>query len=238
MRCAEAEVVDRPPLLEARGVWKWLEPARKRPPALRNVSLTVPQAGFTLVTGPSGSGKTTLLSLLGGLDRPSEGRVFFEAAELGSMSDIALAWLRRRFGFVFQDLKELPGLPVWENVTYPLIPQGVSRRSRYARAAQVLARVGLEGFAEKPSDELSGGERQRAALARGIAGSPDVLIADEPTSNLDPDAAARVSALLGELNANGVTVVVASHDPLLAALATQIIMLREGTVVEITGANK
>jgi putative ABC transport system ATP-binding protein len=225
---AEAAV----PLLEVEGVWKWLGADRSRPPALRDVSLAIPAGSWTVFTGPSGSGKTTLLSLLGALDRPSRGRVLFEGQDLTGFSDLALARVRRRIGFVFQGFALTARLPLWENVTYPLVPRGVGRAARRARAEAVLDHLGLAGYAETRPEALSGGERQRAAVARALAGEPDLLIADEPTSSLDPDSAAAVTAALHELHARGGTVLVATHDPQLVAMAQRAYALAGGALVE------
>jgi putative ABC transport system ATP-binding protein len=220
-----------PPLLEARRVWKWLAPDTSRPPALQDVSLTLPAASWSVFTGPSGSGKTTLLSLLGALDRPSRGEVLLEGEDLTRFSDLALARVRRRIGFVFQDFSLLPRLPLWQNVTYPLVPRGIRRAERLRRAEAVLARLGLAGFEGKRPEELSGGERQRVGVARALAGNPDLLIADEPTSNLDPDSAAVVRQVLAELHAAGTTLLIATHDPNLVAQGARVYELRAGLLV-------
>jgi putative ABC transport system ATP-binding protein len=220
-----------PPLLEVRRVWKWLGPDTSRPPALQDVSLTLPAGSWSVFTGPSGSGKTTLLSLLGALDRPSRGEVLFEGEDLTRFSDLALARVRRRIGFVFQDFSLLPRLPLWQNVTYPLVPRGIRRAERLRRAEAVLARLGLAGFEARRPEELSGGERQRVAVARALAGDPEVLIADEPTSNLDPDSAAAVRQVLTGLHAAGAALVIATHDPHLVAQAAHVYELRAGNLL-------
>src|SRR2546425_5347482 len=158
--------------------------------ALEDVSLAVPPGAFVVLTGPSGSGKTTLLALLGGLERPTRGRVFFAGRDLGDCSDVELARIRRRVGFIFQDFALIGGLPVWENITYPLIPRGVSRRQRWQRAQELLSRFGLSDKLSRRPRELSGGEQQRVSVARALAGQPEVLLADEPTSNLDDQSGA------------------------------------------------
>jgi putative ABC transport system ATP-binding protein len=188
--------------------------------ALRNVSLGVPAGAFCLLTGPSGSGKTTLLALLGCLDRPTCGEVRLVGQSVSGYSDAELTRLRRRLGFIFQDFALIAGLPIWENVTYHLIPRAVSRRERYRLAQECLARVELLPRANAIPRELSGGELQRAAIARALAGQPEILLADEPTSSLDAEAGAGVIALLADLHASGKTVLVASHDARLASLAT------------------
>jgi putative ABC transport system ATP-binding protein len=196
--------------------------------ALDDVSLEVPAGSFTLLTGPSGSGKTTLLALLGGLERPTRGQVVFAGRDLGGCSDVELARLRRRLGFVFQDFALIPGLPVWENLTYPLIPRGLARAERFRLAQELLTRFGLaDKLAARPR-ELSGGEQQRVAIARALAGRPEVLLADEPTSNLDEEAGRAVIDLLRQAHGEGKTVVVSSHDARLAAVATRVCGLKAG----------
>jgi putative ABC transport system ATP-binding protein len=196
--------------------------------ALQDVSLTIAQGSFTVLTGPSGSGKTTLLALLGALERPTRGQVLFKGRTLADCSDIALARVRRQMGFIFQDFSLIAALPVWENITYPLIPRGVPRSARYQLAQTLLSRVGIpEKLSTRPS-ELSGGEQQRVAVARALAAEPEVLLADEPTSQLDPVAAGALRALLREVHACGRTVVLASHDPQLIALASTVFELEAG----------
>jgi putative ABC transport system ATP-binding protein len=216
-------------LLEARDVVKvYRSGSGAAVRAVDGISLSIPRGAFAALTGPSGSGKTTLLALLGGLDRPTRGQVFFDGRDLAAFSDAALARTRRRVGFIFQDFALIPSLPVWENVTYPLIPRGASAGRRRERAAELLARLGIpEKFAARPR-ELSGGEQQRVAVARALAGDPEILFADEPTSNLDAASAGQLLAVLGEFRAAGRTVVVSTHDPQLVALATDRHELRAG----------
>jgi putative ABC transport system ATP-binding protein len=218
-------------MLETRQVCKYYHegtPSVVR--ALEDVSLSLAAGSFTVLRGPSGSGKTTLLALLGALDRPSKGQVLVGGQDLDRLSDVALARVRRRFGFVFQNFSLLPGLAVWENITYPLIPRGVGRAERVRLATALLEQVGLGMKRSARPEELSGGEQQRVALARALAGRPEVLFADEPTSNLDPEAARQLGAMLHEVHTAGTTVVVSSHDPELAKLATNAIELRSGSV--------
>lgn len=206
--------------LEARDVRKVYRAGSGREVrALDGVSVAVGPGRFAALTGPSGSGKTTLLALLGALDRPTSGQVLFDGQDLAACSDTALARIRRRVGLIFQSFALIPGLPAWENVTYPLVPRGVPPRRRWEIAQSLLERVGLGDRLLAPARELSGGEQQRVAAARALAGEPEALLADEPTSNLDGASAAVVRALLQEQHQAGKTVVVCTHDPLLAALA-------------------
>jgi putative ABC transport system ATP-binding protein len=216
-------------LFEARALCKYYRAgSRAEVRALDDVSLGVERGSLTVVVGASGSGKTTLLALLGGLERATRGQVVFDGHILGDCSDAELARVRRRVGFVFQDFALIPNLTVAENITYPLIPRGVPRAERQRRARELLARLGIEDKLSAPARDLSGGERQRVAFARALAGQPEALLADEPTSNLDPETAAVLLALLRERHAAGTTVVLSSHDPQMTALATQVYELAAG----------
>jgi putative ABC transport system ATP-binding protein len=208
-------------LFETRGLCKYYRAGtRNEVRALDGLSLGVERGSLTLVAGPSGSGKTTLLALLGALDRPTRGQVLFEDRDLGGCSDVELARVRRRFGFIFQDFALIPNLSAADNVTYPLIPRGVPPAERRRRARELLGRFGLEGKLSVRARDLSGGEQQRVAVARALAGRPEVVLADEPTSNLDPDGGRLLLDVLAGLHAEGKTVLLASHDPRATALAT------------------
>jgi putative ABC transport system ATP-binding protein len=196
--------------------------------AVHEVSLAIPQGSFVALTGPSGSGKTTLLGLLGGLDNPSRGHVLFEGIDLGGCSDVQLTRVRRQVGFVFQNVSLIPRLPLWENVTYHLIPRGASRAERSEIARALLYRFGMAEKLDKAAGELSAGEQQRAAIARALAGRPRVILADEPTSNLDQSARRILSALFQEFRACGNTVVVCTHDIELVSQATLVCELERG----------
>jgi putative ABC transport system ATP-binding protein len=188
--------------------------------ALDDVSLEIERGSLTVVMGPSGSGKTTLLALLGALERPTRGEVFFEGENPGDCSGMELARVRRRLGFVFQDFALIPNLSAEENITYPLIPRGVAPAERRRRARELLTRFGMEDKLTTPARALSGGEQQRIALARALAGQPEVILADEPTSNLGPQMSQVLLAILRELHTEGKTVIVSSHDPAVTNLAT------------------
>jgi putative ABC transport system ATP-binding protein len=219
-------------MLEARHLSKFYRTGlRGEVRALEDVSLCVSEGAFALLRGASGSGKTTLLALLGGLERPTRGEVHFAGRDLGRCSGVELARLRRRIGFIFQDFALIPGLPIWENVSYPLIPRGVSRSERYRLAEDMLLQVGLADKLKARPRELSGGEQQRAAIARALAGRPEVVLADEPTSNLDEEAGQTVVALLRQAHTEGRTIVLSSHDPRLMAPATQVFALQAGRLL-------
>ncbi|MDP7275000.1 MAG: ABC transporter ATP-binding protein [Planctomycetaceae bacterium] len=202
--------------------------------ALSDVSLAIPAGSYVVLDGPSGSGKTTLLSLLGALDRPTSGRVRFADRNLEDCSDVELARQRRRMGFVFQDFSLIPRLPTWENITYPQIPRGLSAAKRRQAADDVLSRLGLAAKADTPPEELSGGEQQRVAVARALIGDPEVIFADEPTSNLDRRAAAELAAILQEINAAGTTLVVSTHDTDLKESASLVFLLEDGRLRDDT----
>jgi putative ABC transport system ATP-binding protein len=207
---------------------------KRREPEVRavdNVSLEISAGSFAVLSGPSGSGKTTLLSMLGALTRPTSGTVVLAGCDLTSSSDVEMARARRKIGFVFQNFSLIPRLPVWENVTYPLIPQGVGTAMRFEIAREILERLNISQKMENRPDQLSGGEQQRVALARALAAKPKILMADEPTSNLDPRAASELIELLREIQTTGVTMILSTHCPELLEFATDVFRLDEGKLV-------
>ena len=218
-----------PPLLQTQALCKvYRAGSRNEVRALDDVSLSVAAGDFALVSGLSGSGKTTLLALLGALERPTRGAVLFDGKNLADCSDVERTRVRRRMGFIFQDFSLIPNLSAGDNIAYPLIPRGVPRAERRRRAAEWLSRFGLSGKAGVRAADLSGGEQQRVAAARALAGRPEVVIADEPTSNLDAEAAAALLAVFRKLHAEGKTLIVASHDPRAVGPATRVIELEAG----------
>jgi putative ABC transport system ATP-binding protein len=202
--------------------------------AVDQVSLTLEAGACWALTGPSGSGKSTLLALLGAIDRPTSGAIFFRGKSLAAMSDIGLAGIRRRMGFVFQSFALLPRLSVWENISYPLVPQGRGRGERWKAACGVLEPLGLADRLFDPAAALSGGEQQRVAVARALVNNPDVLLADEPTSQLDPHSAELVLDAFRNLLAAGGALILASHDPRLIALATHVGAMSSGKLLDAT----
>ncbi len=201
--------------------------------ALRGVDLEVERGAFLVVAGPSGSGKTTLLNLLGALDDPDEGRVIFEGAELAKGSDgQRTRWRRRELGFVFQAFNLVPVLSAFENVEYALWLDGVKAPERVRRVREALASVGLLERERHRPDQLSGGERQRVAIARALVHEPKLVLADEPTANLDSKTGAEVVELLARLSAlRKTTVVIASHDPAVIARASSCVRIADGVLV-------
>jgi len=198
--------------------------------AVHEVDLRIEPGEFVALKGPSGSGKTTLLQLLGALDRPSSGRVVFEGRDLAELRDAALAELRlRSFGFVFQQFNLIPTLTALENVEAKLAPTGLARDVARERAETLLAEVGLADRATHLPSHLSGGEQQRVAIARALSVEPRVILADEPTGNLDSSTGAEIVEMLAGLAADrGATVIVATHHPGLAARAHRRLAMRDG----------
>lgn len=215
-------------LWETRSLSKVFRTGSDEVRAVDNLSLTITAGSFTALTGPSGCGKTTLLSLLGALDRPTSGQVVFRGRELSQFSDVELARLRRRMGFIFQNFALIPGLPVWENVTYPLVPRGMRARERWELAGKLLARLGMQDKLARRPRELSGGEQQRVAIARALAGEPEVILADEPISNLDQENGRAVLSFLQEIHASGKTVIVSVHDPSILSMASVVYKMQAG----------
>ncbi|WP_329521527.1 ABC transporter ATP-binding protein [Spirillospora sp. NBC_01491] len=201
--------------------------------ALRGVDLAVARGELTAIVGPSGSGKSTLLHMIGTLDRPTAGTVRIAGHDVAALSDRELSALRaRHIGFVFQQFHLADGVSALDNVADGLLYAGAGLRERRERAARALDRVGLGGRVRHRPNQLSGGERQRVAVARAVVGEPDLVLADEPTGNLDSAAGAEVMELLGGLHRSGTTVAIITHDPEVAALAPRRVRVRDGLIVD------
>jgi putative ABC transport system ATP-binding protein len=199
--------------------------------ALIDVNREIERGSFTLLRGPSGSGKTTLLGILGALDRPSRGRVMLDDKDLARCSGETLSTIRRsRIGFVFQNFNLLPRLPARENVAMPLIPADMAEQDRRKKALSLLERVGLGDRAHHAPEEMSGGEQQRVAIARALINDPDIIILDEPTSNIDAEAANLLFQILADLKEEGRTIIASSHDEDLYHRADRIFELRRGSL--------
>jgi putative ABC transport system ATP-binding protein len=199
--------------------------------ALRGISLAVQAGDYITIMGPSGCGKSTMLNLLGCLDRPTSGNYFLGQEDVSRMEDDALSAVRgARLGFVFQSYNLIQQLTVLENIEVPLYYQGWSERDSRERARQLAARVGLEHRLDHKPFELSGGQQQRVAIARALVNDPLVLLADEPTGNLDSSSGAEILRIFDELNAQGKTLILVTHDPIVSRHAHRAIHLRDGRI--------
>ena len=222
-----------PPIVEARNISRVFPMAAAPVTALRDVSLCVDRGEYIGVVGPSGCGKSTLLHVLGCVDVATSGQVLFQDREVGSMTDAERSGLRlREIGFVFQRFFLLPMLTAWENVELPQAEAGVGRAERRKRTAELLDYVGLAQRAGHRPSELSGGEMQRVAIARALANRPGLLLADEPTGELDQATGEQIVQLLDRLHADGTAVVVVTHDPAVAARAHRLLRMRDGRIVD------
>jgi putative ABC transport system ATP-binding protein len=202
-------------------------------PALRGVSLTVDRGDYLAIVGASGSGKSTLMHLLGALDRPTSGSLLIDGRDVSTLGPAEMARLRNEtIGFVFQSFHLLPRTTARDNVALPLVYRGTGRRERRERAAAMLERVGLAHRVDHRPNQMSGGEQQRVAIARALITSPSVLLADEPTGNLDSATGRQVLTLLESLNAEGVAVVLVTHDHDVASRARRQIVMKDGLIEE------
>lgn len=224
-------------LIEAVAVDKHYRLGEVSVPALHDIHLGLPAGRFIVLSGPSGSGKTTLLNLLGALDVPDCGEIRIAGQSLTALDDDARSDFRaRQIGFVFQNFNLLPVLSAAENIEYPLVLAGIDKPARKARVAELLAAVGLSARAANLPGQLSGGQRQRVAIARALALSPPLVLADEPTANLDSQTGAEIIALMRDLQRESqVSFVFSSHDPQLLAEAEMVVKLRDGRLVDGDG---
>ena len=200
--------------------------------ALREIDLVIERGEFTAIAGPSGSGKSSLLNLIGGLDNPTSGRVFLAGHLIGDMSGNELSDFRRdHIGFVFQSYNLIPVLDVVENIEYVMLLQGVSSTDRRRRVEEMLAEVGLEGMADRRPDQLSGGQQQRVAIARAMVSRPDLILADEPTANLDSTTGGELLDMMRRLNeTRGMTFVFSTHDRMIMERSRRLLTLADGRI--------
>lgn len=221
-------------LIKLKDVWKIYELGKVEFSALRGVSLEVSRGDFLIIMGPSGSGKSTLLHMVGCLDYPTRGEIFLDGKNISKLSENELAQLRgKKIGFVFQQFNLIPNLSALENVILPMIFQGVLAGGREKRGKEILVSLGLgKRLFHKPS-ELSGGERQRVAIARALANDPDIIVADEPTGNLDSKTGKMIMEILVELHQkHGKTIIVVTHDPNIAGYSKNIVNIIDGQIVK------
>ena len=219
-------------VIRIEGLHKFYETSAGPFPALKDVSLDVAAGEFVAVMGPSGSGKSTFMNILGCLDKPSTGHYLLDGRSVADLGKDELALLRNRtIGFVFQGFNLLPRMSLLENVALPLIYCGVEREERQRRAGDLLARVGLEGYADSVPNKISGGQQQRVAIARALVNRPRLILADEPTGNLDSRTSEEIMTLFEELNREGITIVLVTHETDIARHAKRQVSFHDGRIV-------
>ncbi len=219
-------------LISMRDIQKVYDMGQAQVHALDGVTLTVNMGDFLAVMGPSGSGKSTLMNVIGCLDSPTSGSYLLKGREIASLGDDELAAIRNReIGFIFQTFNLLPRADALQNVELPLIYSGIARRERHEKATQALEAVGLGDRMHHRPNEMSGGQRQRVAIARALVNSPSILLADEPTGNLDSKTGDEIMALITDLHTAGNTIILVTHEEELARRAARVIRLRDGNVV-------
>jgi len=220
------------PIIKIEGLHKEYSLGKVKVPALKGVDLEVPAGQFVAIMGPSGSGKSTLMNILGCLDRPTRGTYYLDGADVSRKSDNELAEIRNRFiGFIFQTFNLLSRTTAVANVELPLVYRGMPAAERRKRAVRALESVGLADRMTHKPNELSGGEQQRVAIARAIAGDPKLILADEPTGNLDSRSGEEVMAIFQDLHRQGITLILVTHDPDIAGHAERIISVRDGRIL-------
>lgn len=232
-RTDEVKAVD--PVIKTENLSKWYNTGRSdEVRAVSEITLEIRENQSVVLYGPSGSGKSTLLGLIGTLDRPTGGSLFLYGRNVTLFSDLELSRIRREtIGFVFQSFNLFSGLSAWENVSYPLIPMGVRTKERFKRAAALLERLGLGDRIHHSPEELSGGQQQRVAIARALVNNPKILIADEPTSNIDEDSVNTLLEILAELKKEKKTIIVSSHDPVFRSRGDVLFQLHRGSLEKI-----
>ncbi len=221
-------------LIVLEDVHKWYDLGKTKVHALRGISLEIPQGAYVAFMGPSGSGKSTLMNILGCLDVPTSGKYYLKGKEVSQLDDNALARIRNKeIGFVFQSFHLLPRLTALENVALPLVYAGVRKKEREERAKALLALVGLSDRMHHRPNELSGGQQQRVAIARALVNNPAILLADEPTGNLDSKTSQEILQIFDTLHEQGNTIIIVTHEPDVAKHAKRIVHLRDGQIERI-----
>ncbi|HEY3053591.1 MAG TPA: ABC transporter ATP-binding protein [Thermoanaerobaculia bacterium] len=224
---------DLDPLIHIEKVTKIYDAGENAVEALRGVDVEIARGEFVAIIGPSGSGKSTLMHILGCLDTPTEGQYWLDGENVAELTARELARIRnQKIGFVFQTFNLLPRATVWKNVELPLLYAGMRRDERRERALEALKRVGLEKRAKHRPNELSGGQRQRVAIARALVNDPSLILADEPTGNLDTKTGSEIIHIFEELAANNQTIVLVTHDPAIAARTERRITIVDGLIVQ------
>ena len=222
---------DAPALIQLESITKTYDSGENEVQALRGVDVAIERGEFVSIIGPSGSGKSTLMHILGCLDTPTSGRYWLDGDDVAELSNRELARIRnRRIGFIFQTFNLLPRATIWKNVELPLLYAGISREERRERAMNALRRVGLDKRAKHRPNELSGGQRQRVAIARALVNEPSLILADEPTGNLDTKTGSDIIAIFEELAAANETIVLVTHDPGIAARTQRRIRIVDGAI--------
>lgn len=222
-------------LLKLEDVSKTYQMGKVQIEVLKNINVAIKSGEYVSIMGPSGSGKSTMMNLIGALDRPSSGKVIINNVDISRLSDDQLAKLRQKtVGFVFQQFNLIPRLTIVENVELPMWFAGFSKKKRLKRAKELLVQVGLGDRLKHKANELSGGQMQRVAIARALANNPDIILADEPTGNLDSKSGEEISKILHTLNDEGKTIIMVTHEQRLAEMANRIIKLKDGEIVDDT----
>lgn len=221
------------PIIRLENVWKIYQLGKMELPILKGIDLDINRGAFVVILGPSGSGKSTLLNMVGCLDLPTKGKVFLNDKDISKMSEDELAQIRgQKIGFIFQQFNLLQNLNALENIMMPMIFQGKSETERQERAESLLTSLGLEERISHRPSELSGGEQQRIAIARALSNNPEIIVADEPTGNLDSTTGKKIMEILIDLHRNeGKTIVVVTHDPTVANYSNQIVHIKDGQLV-------
>lgn len=225
-------------IIKLDNVWKIYQMGDVKVNALQGINIDIKKGEFVAIEGPSGSGKSTAMNMIGCLDIPSKGRIFLDGQDISHLSESELAQIRgKKIGFIFQQFNLLPTLTALENVMMPMIFQNVPREKRIKRAEKLLKMMGLGDRMHHRPTELSGGQQQRVAIARSLSNDPEVILADEPTGNLDTKTGQNVINFLKELNKEGKTVIIVTHDPNIAKYANRTEFLRDGKMIK-KGAKK